>query len=111
GSSDLDLGRQARQDIVENRYIGLKSLGCYAMTILRLAHISIEGLSQVRLRLYKGGVYVLGRSPDEKLYSKEDASMDSLTRFHPLDTTGFITIQAIRLKKYGTQMAEADAKF
>lgn len=53
---------------------------------------------QVRLRLYKGGVYVLGRSSDE-LYSEEDASMDSLTTFDPLDTTGFITIQAIRLKK------------
>ncbi|KAI8302878.1 Argininosuccinate synthase [Colletotrichum sp. SAR11_240] len=36
-----------RIDIVENRFIGLKSRGCYdspAMTILRLAHISIEGL-------------------------------------------------------------------
>ncbi|KAK2769645.1 argininosuccinate synthase [Colletotrichum kahawae] len=149
-----------RIDIVENRFIGLKSRGCYdspAMTILRLAHISIEGLvldgrvislrntmsqqwseliyqgayfsperaflqpsldysqqrvnGQVRLRLYKGGVYVLGRSSDEKLYSEEDASMDSLTTFDPLDTTGFITIQAIRLKKYGMQMAEAGVKF
>ncbi|KAF5527218.1 Argininosuccinate synthase [Colletotrichum aenigma] len=170
-----------RIDIVENRFIGLKSRGCYdspAMTILRLAHISIEGLvldgrvislrnamsqqwseliyqgayfsperaflqrelfkhwefrktgdreltlmtasldysqqrvnGQVRLRLYKGGVYVLGRSSDGKLYSEEDASMDSLTTFDPLDTTGFITIQAIRLKKYGMQMAEAGAKF
>lgn len=36
-----------RIDIVENRYIGLKSRGCYdspAMTILRLAHIDIESL-------------------------------------------------------------------
>ncbi|KAI8245434.1 Argininosuccinate synthase [Colletotrichum sp. SAR 10_99] len=170
-----------RIDIVENRFIGLKSRGCYdspAMTILRLAHISIEGLvldgrvislrntmsqqwseliyqgayfsperaflqrefckhwelrktgdreltlmtasldysqqrvnGQVRLRLYKGGVYVLGRSSDEKLYSEEDASMDSLTTFDPLDTTGFIIVQAIRLKKYCMQMAEAGVKF
>ncbi|KAJ5004328.1 Argininosuccinate synthase [Colletotrichum sp. SAR 10_66] len=149
-----------RIDIVENRFIGLKSRGCYdspAMTILRLAHISIEGLvldgrvislrntmsqqwsefiyqgayfsperaflqpsldysqqrvnGQVRLRLYKGSAYVLGRSSDEKLYSEEDASMDSLTTFDPLDTTGFITVQAIRLKKYGMQMAEAGVKF
>ncbi|CAI0650538.1 unnamed protein product [Colletotrichum noveboracense] len=149
-----------RIDIVENRFIGLKSRGCYdspAMTILRLAHISIEGLvldgrvislrntmsqqwselvyqgayfsperaflqpsldysqqrvnGQVRLRLYKGSVYVLGRSSDEKLYSEDDASMDSLTTFDPLDTTGFITIQAIRLKKYGMQMTEAGVKF
>ncbi|KAJ0333142.1 hypothetical protein COL922a_010966 [Colletotrichum nupharicola] len=149
-----------RIDIVENRFIGLKSRGCYdspAMTILRLAHISIEGLvldgrvislrntmsqqwseliyqgayfsperaflqpsldysqqrvnGQVRLRLYKGSVYVLGRSSDEKLYSEDDASMDSLTTFDPLNTTGFITIQAIRLKKYGMQMTEAGVKF
>lgn len=36
-----------RIDIVENRYIGLKSRGCYdspAMTILRLAHMDLEGL-------------------------------------------------------------------
>ncbi|EQB55857.1 hypothetical protein CGLO_04161 [Colletotrichum gloeosporioides Cg-14] len=145
-------------DIVENRFIGLKSRGCYvspAMTILRLAHISIEGLvldgrvislrntmsqqwseliyqgayfsperaflpldysqqrvnGQVRLRLYKGSVYVLGRPSDEKLYFEEDASMDSLITFDPLDTTGFITIQAIRVKKYGMQMADAGVKF
>jgi argininosuccinate synthase len=36
-----------RIDIVENRFIGLKSRGCYdapAMTILRLAHLDLEGL-------------------------------------------------------------------
>lgn len=27
--------------------------------------------------------------------------MDSLSTFSPLDTTGFIAIQAIRLKKFG----------
>lgn len=149
-----------RIDIVENRFVGLKSRGCYdapAMTILRLAHISIEGLvldgrvralrdlmskqwsellyngmyfsperallqpsldfsqervnGEVRLRLYKGNAYVLGRTSQEKLYSEEDASMDSLTTFDPSETSGFITIQAIRLKKYGLQMAEAGIKF
>jgi argininosuccinate synthase len=29
--------------------------------------------------------------------------MDSLEGFSPMDTTGFIAIQAIRLKKYGLQ--------
>lgn len=145
-----------RIDIVENRFIGLKSRGCYdspAITILRLAHISIEGLvldgrvralrdnlskqwsellyqglyfsperaflqpsldysqqrvnGEVRLRLYKGNAYVLGRTSQEKLYSEEDASMDSLTTFDPSETSGFITINAIRLKKYGLQLSEA----
>ena len=136
-----------RIDIVENRFIGLKSRGCYespAMTVLYRAHLNLEGLvldrevrkvrdqfvthnwshylyngmyfsperefvensvlfSQrrvngvVRLRLYKGGVQVLGRSSaTEQLYSAEEASMDSLDNFSPEDTTGFIGIQAIR---------------
>ncbi|KAH8722935.1 argininosuccinate synthase-like protein [Phaeosphaeriaceae sp. PMI808] len=149
-----------RIDIVENRFIGLKSRGCYdspAMTILRLAHLDLEGLvmdaqvrnlrdqfvshnwsyqlyngmyfsperefiensllfsqrrvnGEVRLTLYKGNAYVLGRSSQtEKLYSEEEASMDTLDNFSPMDTTGFIAIQSIRLKKYGLQKAEEGA--
>ncbi len=63
---------------------------------------------EVRLRCYKGNAYVLGRSsPDSKLYSSEESSMDSLVDFSPVDTSGFININAIRLKKYGLQKAEA----
>ncbi|KAL8935155.1 MAG: hypothetical protein Q9216_005563 [Gyalolechia sp. 2 TL-2023] len=136
-----DIGNKSgigRIDIVENRFIGLKSRGCYdapAMTILRLAHLDAEGLvldsrvrslrdcfvthnwteliynglyfspereflensllfsqqrvnAEVRLRCYKGSVSILGRSSKtEKLYSEEDASMDSLENFTPLDTS------------------------
>lgn len=143
-----------RVDIVENRFIGLKSRGCYdtpGLTIARLAHLDLEGLvmdsrvrelrdqfvtltwsrqlyqgmyfsperefvensidfSQrnvtgvVRMSAYRGNAYVLGRSSDaSNLYSEEDASMDSLEGFSPMDTSGFIAIQAIRLKKYGQQ--------
>ncbi|KAE8349843.1 argininosuccinate synthase [Aspergillus coremiiformis] len=146
-----------RIDIVENRFIGLKSRGCYdspAMTILRAAHLDLEGLvldgqvrslrdqfvthnwsillyngyyfsperefienslkfsqkrvnGEVRVRLYKGNSYILGRSSStEKLYDAEEASMDSLEDFEPTDTTGFIAISSIRLKKYGLQKAE-----
>lgn len=53
---------------------------------------------------YKGNAYVLGRKSDaSNLYSAEEASMDSLEGFSPMDTSGFIEIQAIRLKKYGAQ--------
>lgn len=155
-----------RIDIVENRFIGLKSRGCYdcthypsspvthypvanhvlapAMTILRAAHLDLEGLvldgqvrslrdqfvthnwsillyngyyfsperefienslkfsqkrvnGEVRVRLYKGSPYILGRSSStEKLYDAEEASMDSLEDFEPTDTTGFIAISSIR---------------
>jgi len=143
-----------RTDIVENRFIGLKSRGCYdtpGLTIARQAHIDLESLvmdgkvrelrdqfctftwsrllyngmyfsperefvenaivfsqknvtGEVRMMAYKGNVYVQGRKSDaSNLYSAEDASMDSLEGFSPMDTTGFIEIQSIRLKKYGAQ--------
>lgn len=141
-----------RIDIVENRFIGIKSRGCYetpGLTILRATHIDIEGLTVdrevrairdqfvtptyakllyngmyfspecdyvrsmippsqitvngvVRACAYKGSVTVLGRSSDtSKLYDATESSMDELTGFSPEDTSGFIAIQAIRLKKHG----------
>ncbi|RKF80368.1 Argininosuccinate synthase [Golovinomyces cichoracearum] len=145
-----------RIDIVENRFIGIKSRGCYetpGLTCLRLAHIDLEGLvldrevralrdqfltfnyakilynglyfspereflessitesqksvnGQVRCRVYKGNFIVLGRSSDtETLYDASESSMDEIGDFSPVDTTGFISIQAIRLKKYGETKA------
>ncbi len=141
-----------RIDIVENRFIGIKSRGCYetpGLTILRTAHIDLEGLvldrevrairdqfvtptyskilyngmyytpeseyvrsmiapsqisvnGQVRVRLYKGSTIILGRSSEtEKLYDSTESSMDELTGFEPQDASGFIAVQAIRIKKYG----------
>ncbi|RKF84151.1 Argininosuccinate synthase [Golovinomyces cichoracearum] len=145
-----------RIDIVENRFIGIKSRGCYetpGLTCLRMAHIDLEGLvldrevralrdqfltfnyakilynglyfspereflessiiesqksvnGQVRCRVYKGNFIVLGRSSDtETLYDASESSMDEIGDFSPVDTTGFISIQAIRLKKYGETKA------
>ncbi|KFH48117.1 Argininosuccinate synthase-like protein [Hapsidospora chrysogenum ATCC 11550] len=57
---------------------------------------------KVRMMAYKGNVYVIGRSSEtSNLYSEDDASMDSLDTFTPQDSTGFININAMRLKKYG----------
>jgi argininosuccinate synthase len=139
-----------RIDIVENRFIGLKSRGCYetpGLTILRSAHVDLEGLvldrevralrdqfvtynyskilynglyfsperefleesivasqktvnGKVRCRVYKGSFSVIGRSSEtEKLYDMSESSMDEIGSFEPQDTTGFISVQAIRLKK------------
>ncbi|POS82152.1 argininosuccinate synthetase, partial [Erysiphe pulchra] len=138
-----------RTDIVENRFIGIKSRGCYetpGFTCLRSAHIDLEGLvldrevralrdqfvtfnyakllynglyfsperefleasieasqksvnGQVRCRVYKGSFTVLGRSSEtEKLYDASESSMDEIGDFSPVDSSGFISIQAIRLK-------------
>ncbi|MCJ1475912.1 argininosuccinate synthetase [Lambiella insularis] len=126
-----------RVDIVENRFIGLKSRGCYetpGLTMLRSAHLDLEGLvldrevralrdqefleesikasqkhvnGQVRCRAYKGQMMVLRRSSEtEKLYDATESSMDEITGFEPSETSGFIGVQAIRLKKYGAMKGE-----
>ncbi|SCV70530.1 BQ2448_1924 [Microbotryum intermedium] len=141
-----------RIDIVENRFIGVKSRGCYespGATILRKAHMDLEGLvldrnvralrdsfvtaelskilyngywfsperefvqscleksqesvnGRVRLSLIQGNVIIEGRKSDtEALYDAKQSSMDELGGFSPTDTTGFIAIESIRLKKWG----------
>ncbi|KAJ7623707.1 argininosuccinate synthetase [Roridomyces roridus] len=147
------LGRKhgiGRIDIVENRFIGVKSRGCYespGATILRAAHVDLEGLTLdrnvralrdqfvtvelsrmlynghfftperefivsaipasqrtvnglVRLKLYKGNVVVEGRESSEGLYDERQSSMDEMGGFEPTDTTGFIQIESIRIKKW-----------
>ncbi|KZT21189.1 argininosuccinate synthetase [Neolentinus lepideus HHB14362 ss-1] len=153
------LGRKhgvGRIDIVENRFIGVKSRGCYespGATILRAAHVDLEGLTLdrnvralrdqfvtielskilynghfftpesefvrsaipasqrtvngvVKLKLYKGNVVIEGRSSDEGLYDAQQSSMDELGGFEPTDTSGFIQIESIRIKKW----AQANAR-
>ncbi|KAI7189352.1 Argininosuccinate, partial [Hortaea werneckii] len=146
-----------RLDIVENRFIGLKSRGCYetpGLTMLRQAHVDLEGLvmdrevralrdqfltfnyakllynglyfsperefleesiavsqknvnGSVRCRAYKGMCYIMGRwSETEKLYDESESSMDEIGDFQPQDATGFISVNAIRLKKYGKAKEE-----
>jgi len=147
------LGRKhgiGRIDIVENRFIGVKSRGCYespGATILRVAHVDLEGLTldrnvralrdqfttvefsrilynghfftperefiaasipasqrtvngKVKLKLYRGNVIVEGRESSEGLYDEQQSSMDELGGFEPTDTTGFIQIESIRIKKW-----------
>lgn len=147
-----------RLDIVENRFIGLKSRGCYetpGLTMLRAAHVDLEGLvldrevralrdqfvtfnyakllynglyfsperaflsksiiasqedvnGSVRCRAFKGSFSVLGRWSDTaKLYDASESSMDEIGDFSPKDTTGFISVNAIRLKKYGKAMEDS----
>ncbi len=40
----------------------------------------------------------------------EESSMDEIGDFAPSDTSGFISVQAIRLKKYGSMKQEAGEK-
>ena len=60
----------------------------------------------VKLSLYKGNVVIEGRSSNELLYDEKFSSMDELGGFEPENTSGFIAVQAIRLRRYGLGQAE-----
>ena len=137
-----------RQDIVENRYVGMKSRGCYETpsgTILLKAHRAMESLTLdrevahlkdelmpryagliyngywwsperkalqalidesrqtvngvVRLRLYKGAVTVLGRRSPDSLYDEYTATFEEdQGTYRQEDATGFIRLNALRLR-------------
>ncbi|CAH2238796.1 jg7730 [Pararge aegeria aegeria] len=138
-----------RIDIVENRFLGLKSRGLYetpAGTILHEAHLDLEAyaldkevlrikkylqdkmadfvyngfwfspeafytrkcleMSQesvtgtVTVQIFKGSVSILARKSTTSLYNKDLVSMDIAGGFSPEDSTGFININAVRLKEY-----------
>ncbi|XP_061657932.1 argininosuccinate synthase [Syngnathoides biaculeatus] len=138
-----------RIDIVENRFIGMKSRGIYETpggTILLEAHLDMEtftmdkevrrikqGLGvkfselvyngfwyspefdfvrhcinksqeniegKVQLSVFKGQVYILGRESPKSLYNEELVSMDVQGDYDPCDASGFIKINAIRLKEH-----------
>ncbi|KAG0698229.1 argininosuccinate synthetase [Suillus ampliporus] len=131
-----------RVDIAENRFSGVKSRGCYespGATILRVAHMDIEGLTldrnvralrnqfrefvtsaipasqrtvngTVRLKLFKGNVVVIGRYSDEGLYDEHQSSMDELGGFEPTDATGFIQIEKHPLYLPSSTWGQANAR-
>jgi argininosuccinate synthase len=137
-----------RSDIVENRYVGMKSRGCYETpggTILLKAHRAIESLTldresahqkdalmpryadlvyngywwsperemlqtaidqtqkyvngHVRLKLYKGGVHVVGRKSPDSLFDAAVATFeDDAGAYNQKDAEGFIRLNALRLR-------------
>ena len=138
-----------RDDIVENRYVGMKSRGCYetpAGTIMLKAHRAMESLTldreamhlkdelmpryakliyngywwsperemlqlmidesqnnvngSVRLKLYKGGIMVVGRkSETDSLFDEDIATFeDDAGAYDQSDATGFIRLNALRLR-------------
>ena len=138
-----------RVDMVENRYVGMKSRGVYETpggTILQFAHRQMESITMdretmhlrdglipryaemvyngfwfsperralqalveetqanvtgtVRVKLFKGGLYVAGRKSPVSLYSPQIATMDAdpTKAYDQNDATGFIHLNALRLK-------------
>ena len=145
-----------RLDLVENRFVGMKSRGVYETpggTILLTAHRAMESITldrgaghlkdelmpryaeliyngfwfsperemlqaaidasqthvegEVRLRLYKGNVIVLGRDSPSSLYSEELVTFeDDAGAYDQEDAHGFIQLNALRLRT----LAARDAK-
>jgi argininosuccinate synthase len=138
-----------RVDMVENRYVGMKSRGVYETpggAILHFAHRQIESLTMdrevmhlrdslmpkyaelvyygywysperlalqalveesqrnvtgtVRVKLYKGNLMVAGRKSPVSLYNPHLATMeaDPTRAYNQDDATGFIRLNALRLK-------------
>lgn len=137
-----------RLDIVENRYVGMKSRGCYETpggTIMMKAHRAIESITldreaahlkdsimpkyaelvyngywwsperemmqvmidksqdvvngDVRLKLYKGGVHVVGRRSEDSLFDEKIATFeDDAGAYDQKDAAGFIKLNALRMR-------------
>lgn len=138
-----------RLDMVENRFVGMKSRGIYETpggTIMYHAHKDLEGLcldrellhlrdslvprysamvyngfwfsperealqafmdkaqervcGQVRLKLFKGGVYPLARTSPCSLYNPKLATFEAEDVYNQADAAGFIRLQGLRLMSF-----------
>jgi argininosuccinate synthase len=136
-----------RVDLVENRFVGMKSRGVYetpGVTILHAAHRALESITldrevarlrdslslkfaesvyygfwfspeaelmrrtieetqgdvtgEVRLKLYRGNVTVVGRRAPRSLYSERLATFEADTVYNQRDAEGFIKLNALRLR-------------
>jgi len=61
----------------------------------------------VRVKLYKGGVHVSGRKSPYSLYSPELVSFDEAGGYDQSDATGFIKLNALRLRVLATMKKES----
>jgi argininosuccinate synthase len=136
-----------RVDMVENRFVGMKSRGVYETpggTVLWAAHRAVESLTMdrevmlmrdslipkyaqlvyngfwyspemkalqtyidatqesvtgtARVKLYKGNVIVVGRKSPFSLYDEDFATFEKEDVYNQMDATGFIRLNALRLK-------------
>ena len=146
-----------RVDLVENRFVGMKSRGIYETpggTILYAAHRAVESLTldrgsahlkdelmpryaeliyngfwfsperemlqaaidksqehvsgEVRLKLYKGNVMIVGRSSPESLYAQDLVTFeDDRGAYDQKDAAGFIRLNALRLRTLASRRRKA----
>jgi argininosuccinate synthase len=137
-----------RVDLVENRFVGMKSRGVYetpGVTVLQPAHRALESITldrevmhlrdslgvkfaenvyygfwfapefellrkmiaetqrrvtgDVRLKLYRGNVIMVGRRSPYSLYSEKLATFEADSVYNQRDAEGFIKVNALRLRQ------------
>ena len=145
-----------RMDMVENRFVGIKSHGVYETpggTIIRAAHRDLEGICMdrevmrirdtlapsyaaavyngywfapereamqafmdaaqqwisglVRVKLFKGGVWPVGRSSQNTLYNPDLATFEEGAAYDHKDAEGFIRLNSLRLAAFGVMKRRA----
>ena len=136
-----------RADLVENRFVGMKSRGVYETpggTVLLAAHRAMESITldrdaghlkdeimpkyakviyngfwfsperemmqalidksqdfvtgKIRLKLFKGNIYIIGRESEYSLYDEEFVTFEDDEVYDQKDAEGFITLNALRLR-------------
>lgn len=65
---------------------------------------------QVKLKLYKGNVIVVGRSSDESLYSEAHSTFEADDVYNQKDAEGFIRLNALRFMIEGKKQPERIAE-
>jgi len=142
-----------RLDMVENRFVGMKSRGVYETpggTVLFVAHQDLEGIcldrealatratilprytaaiyngfwfapereamqimidkmqesvsGEVRLKLYKGTAWPVGRFSPHSLYCQDLATFEECTTYDHKDASGFIHLQGLRIRGYADRI-------
>ncbi len=147
-----------RLDLVENRFVGMKSRGMYETpggTILLVAHRAIESITldrgaahlkdelmpkyaeliyngfwfaperellqglvdnsqeyvegRVRLKVYKGGVWTIGRDSPHSLYDQDLVTFEEgAVAYDHNDASGFIKLNALRLRTLAKRRLRAE---
>ena len=66
---------------------------------------------EVRLKLYKGNVVVVGRNSENSLYSEEHSTFEEDEVYNQKDAEGFIRLNALRFIIEGAKQPQRVAKY
>jgi argininosuccinate synthase len=99
----LDRGAMHLKDELMPKYATLIYNGMWFTPERKMLQAAIDAsqddvTGEVRLKLYKGGVYVQGRSSPYSLYNKDLVGFDAAGGYNQKDAEGFIKLNALRLR-------------